>query len=379
MAGSTDEAAALARQLLRRRANDNGYAPWLDRRRCRAVIERQGLPAPRSEEWRHTNLAPWYAAARAADVGRANTRVQVPAGARALDFADPQAAALARRHGACLFDIAEHPLAAVNSLLLGAGVVVHAPADAQSTEPVRIERLGAPFQHVLVVVEPGASLVVVEDAAQFTHRIVECVIGANAELTHLRRQGASTGCECGLVAARVAAGGRYTLAQTSRGARLRRNDVLVELDGAEAKARVFGAWRLDGQTHLDNQVLVRHAKGGGNSRQTYRGVADDRSRAVLCGGIHIAPGADGTDAALSAKNLLASRTAQVFAKPALRIHASDVQCAHGATVGALDPDAIHYLRSRGVGEEVARALLVRGFLTEAVRDPAGARAVGLLP
>lgn len=379
MAGSTAEAAALARHLLQQRQNDNGYAPWLDRRRCRAVIERHGLPASRSEEWRHTNLAPWYAAARGRDLGQVDTHVQVPEGVHALDFAEPQAAALARRHGADVFDLAEHPLAAVNGLLLGAGVVVHAPADARPTAPVRIERLGAPFQRVLVVVEPGASLVVVETPARFTHRIVECVVGANAELTHLRRQSASTECECSLVAARVAAGGRYTLAQTSVGARLRRNDVLVELAAPGAEARVFGAWRLDGETHLDNQVLVRHAKGGGNSRQTYRGVVDDRSRAVLCGGIHIAPGADGTDAALSAKNLLASRTAQVFAKPALRIHASDVQCAHGATVGALDLEAIHYLRSRGVGEEAARALLVRGFLTEAVRDPAGARAVGLLP
>ena len=379
MAGSTAEAAALARQLLQRRENGNGYAPWLDRRRCRAVVERQGLPVPRSEAWRHTNLAPWYAAARASEVGDADARVQVPEGVRALDFADPQAAALASRHGGDVFDLAEHPLAAVNGLLLGAGVVVHAPANARPTEPVRIERLGASFQRVLLVVAPGASLVLIEEPARFTHRIVECVVGANAELTHLRRQGASTGCECSLVAARVAAGGRYTLAQTSLGARLRRNDVIAELGGTEAEARVFGAWRLDGEAHLDNQVLVRHASGGGNSRQTYRGVADGRSRAVLCGGIHIAPGADGTDAALSAKNLLASRTAQVFAKPALQIHASDVKCGHGATVGALDAEAIHYLRSRGVGEEAARALLVRGFLAEAVRDAEGARAVGLLP
>ena len=70
---------------------------------------------------------------------------------------------------------------------------------------------------------------------------------------------------------------------------------------------------------------------------------------------------------------------QVFAKPALQIQASDVQCSHGATIGALDADAIHYLRSRGVGEEAARALLMRGFLAEAVHDSDGAHALGLLP
>ena len=378
MPGSTAEAAALAGRLLQRRENGNGYAPWRDRGRCRAIIAGQGLPAPRSEQWRHTNVTRWYAAAQTADLGDAHVGVDAPAGVRVLDFADAQAAALAGRHGD-IFDLAEHPLAAVNGLLLGAGVIVLAPAGVAATDPVCIEHLGAAFQRVLVVVEAGASLVVVEAPSPFTHRIVECVVGANAQLTHLRRQSASDGYECSLVAARVAAGGRYTLAQTSMGAALRRNDVLIELDGQKAEARVFGAWRLSSERHLDNQVLVRHAAGGGNSRQIYRGVAGGRSRAVLCGGIHIKPGADGSDATLSAKNLLASSTAQVFAKPALQIQASDVKCSHGATIGALDADAIHYLRTRGVGEETARALLTRAFLAEAVHDHQGASRLGLLP
>ena len=378
MPGSTAEAAALTRRLLQRRENGNGYAPWRDRRRCREIIAGEGLPAPRSEQWRHTNVTRWYAAAQAADLGQADVRVDAPADVRVLDFADAQAPALAEEHGD-IFALEEYPLAAVNGLLLGAGVVVIAPAGARPAEPVCIERLGAAFQRVLVVVEAGASVVLVEAPSPFTHRIVECVVGANAQLTHLRRQDASDGHECSLVAARMAAGGRYTLAQTSLGAALRRNDVFAQLDAPGAEARIFGAWRLDGERHLDNQVLVRHAVGGGGSRQTYRGVAADRSRAVLCGGIHIAPGADGSDARLSAKNLLASPAAQVFAKPALQIQASDVQCSHGATIGALDADAIHYLRSRGVGEEAARALLMRGFLAEAVHDSEGARALGLLP
>ena len=377
MPGSTVEAAALARRLLQRRENGNGYAPWRDRDRCREIIADQGLPAPRGEQWRHTNVTRWYAAAQTADLGAADVRVAAPADVRVLNFTDAQAAALAGQHGE-IFDLAEHPLAAVNGLLLGAGVIVLAPAGVAATEPVRIERLGAAFQRVLVVVEAGASLVLVEAPSPFTHRIVECVVGANAQLTHLRRQSASNDYECSLVAARVAAGGRYTLAHTSMGAALRRNDVLVELNGQQAEARVFGAWRLSGERHLDNQVHVRHAAGGGNSRQTYRGVAAGRSRAVLCGGIHIAPGADGSDATLSAKNLLASPTAQVFAKPALQIQASDVKCSHGATIGALDADAIHYLRTRGIGEETARALLTRAFLAEAVHDHQGASSLGLL-
>ena len=378
MAGSTAEAAALARHLLAQpERRVQGYAPWLDRRRCRAVIAEDGLPEARSERWRHTNVTRWYAAALAADPGEAEVHVRAPAGVQVADFGDAHAADLGALDEA-LFDVAEHPLAAVNGLLLGAGVVVHAPAAAQPSEPVYIEKLGTAFQQVRVVVAPGARLVVIEEASPFTHRVVECVLGAHAQLTHLRRQGASGGRECSLVVARLAQGACYTLAQASRGAALRRNDVLVDVCGPDAEAHLFGAWRLGGREHLDNQMTVRHSRGGSKSRQTYRGVAGGNSRAVLCGDIHIAPGADGTDAALSAKNLLASPTAQVFAKPALRIHASDVKCGHGATVGALDENAIHYLRSRGLAEKTARAMLVRGFLAEAVRDDDGAVRLGLL-
>ena len=157
---------------------------------------------------------------------------------------------------------------------------------------------------------------------------------------------------------------------------MRRNDVLVTL-AEDARGTVTGAWRLDGQEHLDNQVSLNHEHGGAFSRQTYRGVAAGRARAVVNGRIHIADGADGSDAALSAKNLIASDTAQVFAKPELEIHASDVKCSHGATVGALDDDAVSYLRCRGIDEAEAHRLLVRGFLREAIADEEGARMIAL--
>lgn len=377
MAGSTTEATALAERLLAVERPPT-YAPWLDRRRSREVIAGQGLPRYNSEAWRHTNPRRWYAAALTADGGGAETRVHAPADVQIAPFDAPDAADLAARHRAHVVDVARHPLAAVNGLLLGAGVVIHMRPGAQASAPVRIESLAAAHQHVIVLVGAGATLTVVEEPSCFVHRLVECSVGAGGRLTHLRRQAASGGCECSLVAAAVAAGGRYELAQVSRGAALRRNELLARVDGPQAHVRIRAAWKLDGREHLDNQVLVRHAVGGGVSRQGYRGVAGGRSRAVQSGTIHIAPGAGGTQATLTAKNLLTSATAQVFGKPALEIHASDVQCSHGATVGALDEAAIHYLRSRGIGEQAARALLVRGFLREAIGDDEGARRLGLV-
>ncbi len=374
MAGSTPDADRLRERLA---AQNNAYATWRNRDACRDALARSGLPHMRSEAWRHTNVARWYATALADEAPSSAKRGEVaaPSTIAVAEFSAPCAASLAGGNLGAAFDLAEHPLAAVNGLLLDAGVVVHAPAQ-RHAEPVRIGCLGGAFQHVLVQVEAAAELVLIEEPSAFTHRIVEVIVGAGAKVRHLRRQAADDRRECSLVAVRVRDGGEYALAQVSRGADLRRNDIVVTL-AEGARAAVTGAWRLDGRGHLDNQVALNHDGHSAFSRQTYRGVAEGHARAVINGRIHIAAGADGSDAALSAKNLIASDAAQVFAKPELEINASDVKCSHGATVGALDDDAVSYLRCRGIGEAEARRLLVRGFLREAIADEEGARMISL--
>jgi Fe-S cluster assembly protein SufD len=88
------------------------------------------------------------------------------------------------------------------------------------------------------------------------------------------------------------------------------------------------------------------------------------------GRIHIHAGAQRSDARLTNKNLLADRKARINTKPELEIHANDVKCSHGATVGQLDPVQIFYLRSRGFDEAAARAMLLRAFLTSRLTEAA---------
>ena len=102
------------------------------------------------------------------------------------------------------------------------------------------------------------------------------------------------------------------------------------------------------------------------SRQTFRGVVGGRARAVLNGRIHIAAGAQASDASLTTKSLLESTDAEVYAKPELEIYANDVRCSHGATVGALDEAMLFYCESRGIDHDAARGLLLSGFLREAI-------------
>jgi len=135
-------------------------------------------------------------------------------------------------------------------------------------------------------------------------------------------------------------------------------------EGAECEAN--GLFVVGGSQHCDNHTTIDHAEPHGVSRELYKGVLDGRARGVFHGTVLVRPGAQKTDAIQTNKNLLLSREALVDSTPALRIEADDVKCKHGSTTGQLDPLALFYLRSRGLGEGQARALLVRAFASELV-------------
>ena len=93
-------------------------------------------------------------------------------------------------------------------------------------------------------------------------------------------------------------------------------------------------------------------------------MLDDRARAVFHGRIVVQPDAQKTVSEQSNQNLLLSRDAEIDTKPQLEIYADDVKCAHGATVGQLDKEALFYLRSRGIAEETAKRLLIKAFASD---------------
>jgi Fe-S cluster assembly protein SufD len=171
-------------------------------------------------------------------------------------------------------------------------------------------------------------------------------------------------------------GARLDLHLLDGGAAPSRHDLEILLRGERAHASLGGVFLLDGRRHADTRLDLRHEAGHATSQTTWRAIADGRSRAVFTGRIAVAPGADGTDARLGCKSLLGSAQAEVDATPVLEILADDVKCAHGATVGQLDADALFYLQSRGLDAVAARALLTRAFAAEALAgsDDSPARA-----
>lgn len=190
-----------------------------------------------------------------------------------------------------------------------------------------------------------------------------------------------------VIAADITLSPGSSLKQTvlTKGAARQRFETKVTHPGGGASVRLDGVYRLGGKRHTDLTTIVNHVGPGGTTDQLTKGSVRDAARAVFQGQIQVAPGADQTDARMGHHGLILSDGAEIDAKPELEIFADDVSCAHGNTVGALDEDALFYIRSRGVPLDQARAMLVEAFSqevidrieTEALREVAQAWLAGV--
>ena len=145
------------------------------------------------------------------------------------------------------------------------------------------------------------------------------------------------------------------------GGKLVRNDINVKLLSSNAHCQLNGLYIAKNKQHIDNHTLIEHQSPHSMSDENFKGIIDNKARAVFNGSVIVHEGAVKTDAKQSNANLLLSDDAEIDTKPQLEIYNDDVKCAHGATIGQLDDDALFYLRSRGVSEQDAKALLTFGF------------------
>lgn len=286
--------------------------------------------------------------------------------------------AAALKHLGRLAAVDARPFVALNAALLEDGLLIEVAPGADVALPIELllaqSDSAAPHgahPRVLLILGRGARATLIErhlgTGMVFTNSVVEIVLEAGAQLDHLRLALATgSGRWLGALDVELGRDARYNLWQVQRGAVLRRNEVGIRLAGEGAEVTVGGAGLTRNDEHLDNQFCVAHQTPRGTSRQVFRNIAGEGSRSILNGRIHIHPGAQKTDAQLHTKNLLLSDRAEIDVKPELEIYADDVKCAHGATLGQLDANALFYLRSRGVDEAAARAMLSFAFLAEIV-------------
>lgn len=385
---------------------------WLSKVR-RAGIERFrdiGFPTAREEAWKYTNVAPILKVPFApaseegprrietvdADFlpGRAGSQIVFVNGRHAaeLSSAAPRAdrveiaslrEVLANRPETVEPHLARiaregNAFAHVNSALLEDGAFVRIPAGLVVAEPIHLVFLSEPdfgptISHPrnLVIAESGSEAVIVESwigtagALYFTNAVTEVVVGEGAVLDFYKLERESVAAfHVATMEVLQKRDSSFTSHSITLGGALVRNDLNVRLDAPGAGCTLNGLFLGSGTQQLDNHTLIDHAQPHGTSRELYKGIMSGRSRGVFNGRIIVRQDAQKTDAMQTNKNLLLSKEALVNSEPALEIFADDVKCRHGSTIGQLDETAMFYLRSRGIGEEEARALLVYAFASD---------------
>ena len=371
------------------------------RRRAAAWFDRHGLPDTRDESWRFTNLRPLAGLIFSRTEDRdgaapgllarlppteapllvlANGRMRpdfsrldlsrLPSGTTSVASfaADPSFGNLS--------DSETNPLSALNTMLAedGARISVAPGSDAGTLvlphlasgnaehppafHPRHQVRLGAGARLTLIEIALGTSI--------YLHNpLTEIVLAEGAELLHLRLQDESAAA-FHLASLHVTLGpkSRYESVVLVRGARVARSELHAAIEGEGARLGLHAAQMLGGEQLADITTIVRHLAPGASSRQSIRNVLTGRAHGVFQGRIAVDRIAQKTDGYQMNKALLLSEEAQINSKPELEIFADDVKCSHGATVGALDPDQLFYLQSRGVPKEAAQAMLVGAFLGE---------------
>lgn len=373
-------------------------------------FESAGLPHRRVEEWKYTDLralmrdakplaSPPDAAAKQSVklddsvlAGLDGRRLVFVDGAFASELSDltPEkgvtisnmAAALAKgdpliaKHVGRVIET-DNVAVALNTALMGDGVVLHIAAGTQVARPILMifahsgRQPASVFTRSLIVVEPKANVILVESheasAEDQIHAATELVVGEEARVDHFKiAQNRKGSLQVSTLMASVAARATFNdFLCTTRGS-VTRNQVFVRFDGEGITANLRGINLLQGRQHADNTLVIEHAAPNCQSREIFKSVLDDESRGVFQGKIVVKQAAQKTDAKMSSNALLLSEEAEADNKPELEIFADDVQCGHGATAGALNPDLLFYMKARGIPQKEAEALMIAAFVGEAI-------------
>ncbi|MGK9165268.1 Fe-S cluster assembly protein SufD [Inquilinus limosus] len=276
------------------------------------------------------------------------------------------------------------PLVELNTALVEDGAVLRIAPGAVIEAPIRLVFLAAPgavpvasHPRILILAGADSQATVIEayhgtdGTGYFTNAVVEVEVGDAARLRHYRRQ--SEGLRAVHLlngSARIGRDATYDSFTLSLGADLARTEVTATFTGRGGNGHVTGAYLADGTRHIDTTTLIDHAVPDCRSREVFKGVLDGKGRGVFQGKIIVRRDAQRTDGYQLNRALMLSKTAEIDSKPELEIYADDVKCSHGATVGEIDAEALFYLRSRGIEERAARAMLVEAFLREALEEVA---------
>ncbi len=376
------------------------------RQRARVTLGTDGLPGPKLEEWRFTPLRglakiPFIPAASAEDIEVSDVPLSVPkiAGAARIvlvngvyrpdlsdqDFSGVSVSPLSTKNVdgrellGHLATPSAAPLVALNTAYMAEGIALHVHGAAKPIHLVSIGASGAEpaafHPRVLIVAEANSSLTLIETHVglpgqpYFSNPVTEIVLGSGAAVRrYVEVAEDADAFHLATTAVAVAENATFEAFHLGLGGALVRQETHVAFAGTDATVKLHGAYALSGKSHHDFTTVIDHHVPSCKSNQIFKGVVADDAHGVYQGRIHVARDAQKTDARQLHKALFLNRGPKVDCKPELEIYADDVQCAHGAATGEIDPDHLFYLLSRGIDPERARNLLVEGFLADAVNE-----------
>lgn len=332
--------------------------PWNDLRAAAATrAEALGLPTRALEDWRYVDCAPLAAAfaGPAADLSHSG-------------FVDLDATTHAERWRQALVDDAD--LGAVWSLSrFASGAEAEVAPGKQADLRVDLRGHDGDSGHRLVIrLGRGAEARLILGQRLGSGRVnlgIEVDLADGARLTVEETQsGDDAGQLLSAVWTRIGRDAALTWTASWRGGSLVRARHRIQLDGTGADLDLAGLGRVEGTRQVHQHLRVEHRVGDTRSRQLVKNVIDGAGKASFDGLVHVAVGADRSDAEQTNHNLLLSEKGRADTRPQLDIHADDVKAAHGATVGRPEDEEITYLRTRGLDLETARSLVQRGFSDE---------------
>ena len=400
--------------------NGGGSGPgWLRKLREAGIasFEKLGFPTARNEDWKYTSIGPLAATifergeysgndtkAVAADAihtlsfadSACNRLVFVngvssnelsglhglPAGARVESLANAlqRDDDVLRAHLSRYVRYQEHSFVALNTAFIEDGALVLIPRGAVVEEPIYLVfvstgqyRPVVSHPRNLIVAGDGSQARIVEihigagSGSYFANAVTEIFGGEGASIDHylLQREG-EAGFHIGTLEAQLSRQCNFSANSITLAGLLVRNDVHVVLNGEGSECSLNGLYLVDGKQHVDNHTEIEHCMPRAKSRELYKGILSGSARGVFNGKILVHKDAQKSDARQTNKNLVLSENAVINTKPQLEIHADDVKCSHGSTVGQLDRDALFYLRSRGIDSAEAPSLLCYAFASEVV-------------
>ncbi len=385
-----------------------------ERRLALALFRQNGFPGPREENWKYTDVRPLRKKPftslneAPADIGAAEIdavrfremdciELVFINGVYAKEYSrleglpaavtlENLAATLSREadllsgHLTRYADDKVSMFTALNTAFIRHGVYINIPKGAIIEKPINILYLSkangkphAAHPRNLVIVNERAEATLIEsyigldDADYFTNAVSEVGLAAGAVLKHYKIQQESlNACHIGSLNVRQERDSKLESHSIALGGSLVRNDIHSRLAAKGAAIDMHGLYMPDGRQHVDNHTRVDHLEPRTFSMENYRGVLNGQSRAVFNGKVVVHPQAQKIEAHQNNANLLLSDDAEVDTKPELEIHADDVKCSHGATVGQLDKDMLFYLRARAIDEDRARSLLTYAFADEVI-------------